>query len=260
MGAGPRLERRLGLFETLLVVAGRPVELEAHLARLAASFEAAFGAQPPERLAELATTRCRGIELGRLRLAVAPGEAEAAVRLTTEAVPGELVFPSWKHGAELRSRHLPGGLGQHKWVDRRRLDGVDPAAVALLLDRDGEVLEADRASLFLVRDGVLLTPGDDGRILPGIARAATLAAAREECVAVRETRIGYADLREGEEVFLTGSVRGIEPVQALDGVPLPGPGELSGRLAARLSERWLGAPRGAARSPSVGAGLGQPAR
>lgn len=256
----PQLDRRRGLFETLLVAAARPVELEAHLGRLGASYEQAFGAPLPADLGERARDACRGLELGRLRLTVAPAAAGPAVDLAAEPVAPAIVFPAWEDGAELLSQPLAGGLGPHKWADRRRLADPPPPALPLLLDRGGEVLEAGRANVFAVRRGVLLTPPADGRILPGIARAAVIDAAAGAGVAVREARLGREELLDAEEVFLTGSVRGVEPARSLDGAPLAAATEVSRRLAAPLRGRWLGARRGAGRSLAGAAGPGRPAR
>ena len=93
------------------------------------------------------------------------------------------------------------------------------------MDEDGAVLEASRANLFAVRDGALLTPPLDGRILPGITRGRVIEAAESSGVAVREESLSREDLLAADEVLLTGSVRGIEPVAALDGTPLAGAGE-----------------------------------
>lgn len=260
MADGPTLDRRRGLFETLLVAAARPVELEAHLARLGASFEGAFDAALPADLEERVRVRCHGLALGRLRLTVAPADPEPTVEIGAEPVAAANVFPVRENGAQLRSQLLPGGLGADKWADRRRLASTPPPDLPLLLDRGGEVLEAGRANVFVVRRGTLLTPPADGRILPGIARAAVIGAAAAAGIAVREARLRREELLDADEVFLTGSVRGIEPARALDGQPLAAATEVSRRLAAPLRRRWLGARREDDRSLAGAAGPGRPAR
>ncbi|HWO15644.1 MAG TPA: aminotransferase class IV, partial [Solirubrobacterales bacterium] len=195
--------------------------------------------------AELVSARARGIGLGRLRLTVAPNGAEG---LTTEVVTAEvdprLVFPPWERGAELRSLIVEEGLGAHKWADRTVLENAEaqapPGSVALVLDSDGVVMEASRASVFAVREGRLFTPPADGRILPGIARGRAIEVAGEEGVEAHEAELRLHDLLQADEVFLTGSVRGVEPVRSVDGSWIHRGGGVSERIAAGLRRRWLG--------------------
>ena len=94
-------------------------------------------------------------------------------------------------------------------------------------------MTASAVLLGSVGNGWLATPPADGRILPGIARQRTIETARSAGIEVREESLPLASL-DGREVFLAGSVRGIEPVRALDGVSLARPGEISARVAAGL--------------------------
>lgn len=227
-----------GLFETLLVVDGKPVELEAHLDRLGASLLALFEAPAPPGLADDAREAAQGLPLGRLRIAVDQVTSRPRATLAIKAVDAADFFPGWERGAELRSLFCDGGLGPHKWSDRRRLGGA--AEVPLLLDRSEEALEAGRANLFAAFGEELLTPPADGRILPGIARAGAIAAAREAGIEVSERPLLRDDLFAADGVFLTGSVRGVEPVRALDGAPLAAGTDLSRPVGDGLRRRWLG--------------------
>ena len=235
-----------GIFETMLVHAGLPVELDAHLGRLGASLRELYGLPLPSSAETSARDAAAEPALGRLRLTVAPNaEGGLAVEAAARAVESEAVFPAWEHGAALRSIPAGNGLGPHKWVDRALLheaEEAEPGTVPLLVDGDGVALEAGRANLFAARGGVLVTPPADGRILPGIARARTIELAREAGIEVREGLLSLDDLRDADEVFLTGSVRGIEPARSLDGAPLPRSGEVTGRLAGALRRLWLSAP------------------
>jgi para-aminobenzoate synthetase / 4-amino-4-deoxychorismate lyase len=102
------------------------------------------------------------------------------------------------------------------------------------------VLEVSRANVFAVEDGVLLTPAADGRILPGVARARAIDAARDLGVELREEPFDLRRLLAAGEAFVTGSVRGVEPVRAVGAAALAAPGEQARAVAAELRRRWIG--------------------
>jgi hypothetical protein len=241
----------MGVFETLLVVAGEPMELEGHLARLAGSLAEVYGERLPAEAGDLIKSTAGGVELGRLRLTAVPGPAGISLDLGTRAVDPAIMFPV--AGAALRRVDRPGGHGAHKWVDRRGMEHPDAGPGQLICDGE-ELLEAGWANLFAVREGTLWTPAADGRILAGMARAALLEIAVAEGLETRERPLHADDLLSADEVFLTNSVRGIEPADALDGTPLPGSGPVSRRLAAALRRRWNlpQAPQVAATAPKAG--------
>ncbi|HKH17643.1 MAG TPA: aminodeoxychorismate synthase component I [Solirubrobacteraceae bacterium] len=192
----PRPDPAAGLYETILVARGRPQDLAAHLDRLAASARALYGRAPPAELAERAAAAAHGHERARLRIDFVPGE-DATVLVT----PLGAIAP-----ARLRPVVLPGGLGPHKWRDRTLLEAHeadDPATMPLLLDADGLVLEASRASIVVrARDGLLYTPPDDGRILPGIT--ARRSGARPRALAL-------ADVEQADAVYVASALRGLSP-------------------------------------------------
>src|SRR6185436_3855889 len=198
---------------------GQAVEVDAHVDRLAASVSALFGVQLPADARRSIDEGARGVRHGRLRIAAAPsatGGIETAI--STGEVDEAQVFPS-TDGIALRSFALEGGLGAHKWADRRLLDRFAASVdneVPLLLDADGTVLEASRANVFAARDGTLFTPPADGRIVPGIARRRTIELASASGQEVHEEQLSLDDLFAADEVFLTNSVRGVEPVRSID--------------------------------------------
>lgn len=228
-----RPDPQLGVFETLLLVDGHPVELEAHIARLEASLETLFPGQTPPSLDVPVVDSA-----GALRIMVAPDGA-GLLHARTEAREAHL-------GGEISLHSLPlaGGLGPHKWADRSLLDEAQAmlpeGALPLLVDEQGSVLEASRANVFAVRDGALLTPPLDGRILPGVTRMRVIELAGELGIEAHETSLSLGDLATANEVFLTGSVRGIERVGAIDGSVLSSRGEIAAGLAAELRRTWLG--------------------
>jgi para-aminobenzoate synthetase/4-amino-4-deoxychorismate lyase len=241
----PRPELRHGVIETFLIVDDAPVELDAHLARLADSVQALYGEEPPDTR-ELVVSRARGGGLGRMRLTVEPlRDGGFEFYVVVASVEPDSVFPTRELAANLFTMTVDRGMGAHKWADRAVLERAEamgpPGGVPLLVSEAGEALEASRGNLFAVRDGRLLTPPLDGRILPGIARARVIELAEGLGIEVGEEPIGLSEMRGFEEVFLTGSVRGVEPVGALDGEDLQVGDEITARLAAALRERWFGA-------------------
>ncbi len=70
----------------------------------------------------------------------------------------------------------------------------------LLVDRGGWALEAERASLLAVVDGVLRTPSVDEPVLGGVARAVVLEAAFELGLSAKEGRLALAEPERASEV------------------------------------------------------------
>jgi para-aminobenzoate synthetase/4-amino-4-deoxychorismate lyase len=256
MSAPSNPDPSLGVFETMLVIAGEPLELDAHLARIADSLDALYAAALPPEASSLALAGARGLDTGRLRLDARPGTDGIELAVAATAIDREIVLPPWERGPELRSRSVSGWRGGHKWADRQLLEELEarsaPAA-PLLVDADGSALETARANVFAVRaDGSLATPPADGRILPGVTRMRAIEVARAGGIEVVETQLRLEDLLAAREVFLTGSVRGVEPVRAIDGAPVGGPGpSVAATLAGALRDRWIGVRRPADEQPTV---------
>ena len=211
---GERPDPGVGVFETVLVEHGRPVGLERHLARLAASVGALYGVALPATLeagAQAAAAQAADAPRARMRVLADP---EGTVRINVPPAGTPRDDP-----AALFPFALPGGLGAHKWRDRRLLEALSGAAdgaVPLLVDTDGQVLEAAYANVWIVEGDALITPPADGRILPGTTRAALLAADP----AAREEPFDLARLARADAVFLTSSISGRHPARLLqDGVP-----------------------------------------
>ena len=114
-----------------------------------------------------------------------------------------------------------------------------PGCAPLLVRNGGEVLEASRANVFAVRADRVLTPPLDGSILPGVARRGLIEEAAELGHDLREKTLHVDDLKTADEVFLTGSLRGVEPIREIDGEPIVADGPVTTTLAAALRQRWF---------------------
>jgi para-aminobenzoate synthetase/4-amino-4-deoxychorismate lyase len=224
------VDARRGVFTTLLVRDGRPVDLEAHLARLDASVRAVYGTTVREGLDDAVVRRAAALGPGphRLRVEAVPlepervGEDPVPARVVMQAAPLVPAADAWT----LTPVVLPGGWGEHKWVDRGPLDDVAAGDDLLLLDADGSVLEGGRTSVFCVLDDGVHTPPLDGRILPGTGRARVVDALLRRGVPLRQRRLTTADLAAASEVFVTNALRGVVPVREVVGIgrwTTPGP-------------------------------------
>jgi para-aminobenzoate synthetase component I len=235
--ARPSLRPRpaAGVFTSLLVADGDTRGLADHIARLDASARQLFGKGLPGTLRDDLAAQLAGNPSGRLRITVQP--AGGPLRALVKVVP----FDQPPAEVKLRPTVIRGGLGAHKWLDRRLLAhlalsiALEPGEQLLIEDADGDVLETDRANVFAVIDGVLHTPPADGRLLPGVARDAVLRAARLEGLGVSVTPMSRARLQAASEVFVSNAVHGVRPVRSVAGSPAAWPaGPVTGRMAASL--------------------------
>lgn len=239
-----------GVFETFLVIEGALIERDAHFARLGASVAVLYGGALSDETRKAVEERAREMSLGRLRVTLAPiGDGgELRREIVTADVDPALVFPGPERAVIAESVVVEGGLGLHKWADRDLIGqaeaGMDAGKVPLIVDRGGVVLEASRANVFAIRDETLVTPPADGRLLPGIARRRVMEAADASGLLPHETELTIDDLVAADEVLLAGSVRGIEPVGAIDGKELGPQSSTGARVAAELRRGWM--PSGAA--------------
>ena len=93
------------------------------------------------------------------------------------------------------------------------LNGYDDA---IALDVNDHVAEGTVANLFIVRDGVLITPLSSQDILEGITRRSILALAKELGVVTQERTVDRTELYIADEVFMVGSSAKVTPVLSVD--------------------------------------------
>lgn len=87
---------------------------------------------------------------------------------------------------------------------------------ALLLNSRGKVSEASGMNLFLVRDGVLITPGVDQDILEGITRSSVLELAKAMGIPTLERPVDKSELFIADEVFLSGTAAKVTPIRSVE--------------------------------------------
>jgi para-aminobenzoate synthetase/4-amino-4-deoxychorismate lyase len=220
-----------GVFETVRVERARALQLDAHLARLRASVRVLYGAELGEELEACvgAALRGAGDEPRRLRIVVVPGAAP-------EATLAPLGPAASRAPVRLEPWTLPGGLGAHKWLDRRRLDEATArlGATPLIVEPDGEVLEAAWGNVFALEGRRVTTPPADGRLLPGVTRARLLALAPELELDAGEGRLSLARLARADAIFVTSALRMAVPARLG-----PGAGDAGDALVERIAAGLL---------------------
>ncbi|MDB5187612.1 MAG: ilvE 1 [Candidatus Kaiserbacteria bacterium] len=101
----------------------------------------------------------------------------------------------------------------------------------VFLDCNGHVCEASAANIFLVRDGVLITPDTSSDILEGINRRTILAVARDMNIPTVERVVDLTELYVADEVFLCGTSAYIAPIKTIDARDIKSaPGTITARL------------------------------
>lgn len=104
---------------------------------------------------------------------------------------------------------------------------VDAGAAETILFRDGQLTEASSSNVFIVRDGVVLTPPKDHLVLPGITYDVVIEIARAREFQIEIRPVSEAEVRDADEIWVTSSTKEVLAVTTLDGKPVgdgrPGP-------------------------------------
>ena len=95
---------------------------------------------------------------------------------------------------------------------------------ALVLDMLGNVAETTTSNVFMVKDGVVMTPMTNGTFLNGITRQRMIKLMSESGAEVREATLRYEDFLDADEIFISGNYAKTMPVTRIDDRDLqPGP-------------------------------------
>jgi branched-chain amino acid aminotransferase len=120
------------------------------------------------------------------------------------------------------------------------LNGFDEA---IMLTHDGHVSEGSAENVFVVVDGMLITPPPSDNLLIGITRDTVSRLAREELgLTVVERSLDRSELYAADELFLTGTAAHVSPVVRVDHRPV-GNG-LVGPITRQIRDLYFAAARG----------------
>lgn len=221
-----------GLFETMLLDAGKVRFLDAHFDRLYAGCERLKIAAPERSVLrqEIATVTAN-LRSAVIKVIVSRGVGARGYRpsgeCTTTRVVAAYAAPStaersvrlrWCETRLGRNPRLAGikhlnrleqVLAQAEWDDPDIQEG-------LMLDTEGELVCGTASNVFIVREGVLLTPDLRFCGVRGVMREQVLRLAPQLGIKASEEPLWPQDLQSAREVFVTNAVRGIRSVTALD--------------------------------------------
>ncbi|MDT7790473.1 MAG: 4-amino-4-deoxychorismate lyase [Pseudonocardiales bacterium] len=238
------LMRGDGVFETILVVDGKPRELTPHLDRLDRSAAMLDMPTPPraefERAVELVIGNWTGGREFALKLVYTRGIDGGDGTGTGFAIGMEIGAKVLKQRAEgLAAVTLDRGIepdlaDRAPWLllGAKSLSyAINMAAIreaerrgaveVIFTTSNGSVLEGPTSTVILVRGKTLVTPPSKLGILPGTTQYALFRAAERAGWTVLVEPIQAGELYDAEGVFLASSVRKITRVNTLDGKQLP---------------------------------------
>jgi branched-chain amino acid aminotransferase len=240
-----------GVFEAIKVVAGTPFALHRHLDRLVASAAPLDLPVDLDRVRDgiAAVLAVDGAGEGRrwLRITVTAGPAGMAtgvgsgepttVVATAPMAPWgpttSVVVLPWRrneHGALAGLKtisYLENGLGLRYATDHGAEEGI-------FANTAGNLCEGCGTNVFVVHEGVIVTPPLTAGCLAGVTRGLVL----EWVPGVVEDDLPIDVLATCEEAFLTSTSRDVHPIATVDGRPLPRrPGSLTAKAMRLFAER-----------------------
>jgi branched-chain amino acid aminotransferase len=111
---------------------------------------------------------------------------------------------------------------------------------AILLDDKGYVCEGTGENVFVIKDGVIHTPGQADAILDGINRKSCIQIARDLGYEVVERNIARAELALSDEVFLTGTAAELTPMREIDDIEIGPPGPITREIQGVFEDALCG--------------------
>jgi branched-chain amino acid aminotransferase len=101
---------------------------------------------------------------------------------------------------------------------------------AVLLNEHGRVAEGSGENIFIVKDGVLITPPLSEGVLEGITRDTVITFARDLDIPFVESPLLRQDLYLADEAFYTGTAAEVVPIRSVDEREIGAPGPITKQL------------------------------
>jgi branched-chain amino acid aminotransferase len=242
-----------GIYETLRTYNGRPFLYDRHMRRLRRSAEMIVLPLPftDEELAARIRDTTAAAQLGGaeayIRVLVTRGIGELTYDPKATPAPSIVVIikPNVDPPAEVFEKGVKVCLSP---IVRNHPQSVNPmiksnnllnnalamqealrrgGTEAVMRNYRGELTECTQSNLFIVRNGVALTPPIEAGLLPGITREFIFEVGKAVGVRVRDEVLHDADLLSADECFLTSTTKEVVPIVQVDdhtiGAGRPGP-------------------------------------
>ncbi len=228
-----------GVYEVIPVYAGKAFRLQHHMQRLKNSMQAVRITNPHTDeewnaiINEVVTRNNDGDQS--IYLQITRGVAHRDHRFPGDATP--TVFVMSNLFDPVPKQQLENGVNAITLDDIRwqycsiksiallpnillRQQAVEQGAAEAILLRNGEVTEGAASNVFIVKDGIIITPPKTDCLLPGITRDLVVEQAHEHGLTVKEANIKQTELETADEIWLTSSTKEILPVTKLNGQPV----------------------------------------
>lgn len=226
-----------GLFETLAVRDGACEFWDRHLQRLLLGCERLHIPVPePDLLAAETRRLTQGVQRAVLKILLTRGSGGRGYRVAEPMRPTRILrltdwpaYPAENAESGVRLRLCAQRLGDNptlagiKHLNRleqvlARMEWDDPEiAEGLVMDHAERIIEGTFTNIFMVRNGMLVTPVLDRCGVAGVMRGVVMELAAAERIACEEGRITLDRLLGADEIFLTNSVIGIWPAHRFEG-------------------------------------------
>ena len=254
-----------GIYETLRAYQGKIFLLSKHLSRLKQSAEAISLSLPlplekiGDALKESLTVNKLSEAYLRIQISRGPGE----IGLDPALCPAPTMVIAAKPFKDYPREHYEKGVAVSVVNTRRNHpQALSPAVKStnflnnilakieslkagayegIMLNWEGLVAEGTISNIFIVKKGVLMTPGLESGILEGVTRDLVIHLAHKAGIPVEESAIKPRDLLKAEECFITNTTVEVMPVTTIDGTAVGDgrPGAVTRRLMEAYKEEVL---------------------
>jgi 4-amino-4-deoxychorismate lyase len=223
-----------GLFETIAVKNGQPSSLNRHLKRLTLGCRTLQIAVPDMVVLRQEISQvCLGLRRAVLKILVTRGQSGRGYRPDSSIQPTRLVtvYPWQEYPAQNREQGilatecktrlsrstLLAGIKHLNRIEQvmARQEWQDEYQEGLMLDEDGFVIEGTMSNLFLIRDGVLMTPDLNHAGVAGIMREKILSCAETLGINFSVQPLTMCDVQQANSVFISNSLIEIWPVRQI---------------------------------------------